>query len=84
MKRKALAAFLAACMSVTLLAGCGNSETKSQSSEQSQTSTDSKGSEASTQVQSSEVVEVGYQHDPILNEIGTEPYAKEKVTISTS
>ena len=83
MKRKALAAFLAACMSVSLLAGCGNSETKNQSSEQSQTSTESQSTEAQgTESQASQVEEAGYEHDPILNEIGTEPYAKEKVTIT--
>ena len=74
MKRKFLASVLAASMLMTVLTGCGDTEVKS--------------SEVSSEVQttsettaSSEAIP-GFEHDPILNEVGVEPISKETVTLT--
>ena len=71
MKRKFLASVLAASMLMTVLTGCGDTEVKS--------------SEVASEVQTTsettatEVV-AGFEHDPILNELGVEPISKETMT----
>ena len=73
MKRKFLASVLAASMLMTVLTGCGDTEVKS--------------SEVASEVQTTsettatEVV-AGFEHDPILNELGVEPISKETVTLT--
>ena len=73
MKRKFLASVLAASMLMTVLTGCGDTEVKS-SEVTSETQTTS-------ETTASEVV-AGFEHDPILNEVGVEPISKETVTLT--
>ena len=73
MKRKFLASVLAASMLMTVLTGCGDTEVKS-SEVTSETQT-------TTETVTSEVV-AGFEHDPILNEVGVEPISKETVTLT--
>ena len=82
--QKLLALALTAVMAASLLTGCGNTaeeskESTQQSSEASQSSETSQSSEAS---QSSEVAADAFEHDPVLAELGAEPFCKEEVTIT--
>lgn len=75
--KKATAAVLAASMMISLvLTGCGNEEKQTQS-----TSTET---QKTSEVVSSEtnVAPEGYQHEEGLNELGVEPFSKEKVTFT--
>jgi len=76
--KKATAAILAASMMISLvLTGCGNEEKPAQSSTSSETQKTSEAVPSETKV-----VEEGFQHDPGLNELGVEPFSKEKVTLT--
>ena len=78
MKRKFLASVLAASMLMTVLTGCGDTEVKSNevTSETQTTET-----QTTSETVTSEVV-AGFEHDPILNEVGVEPISKETVTLT--
>ena len=80
--QKLLSMVLASVMAASLLTGCGNTAGDStQSSE-------SKASEAQTsEVQASdsrtlEAADDGFEHDPVLNELGADTICNEKVTIT--
>lgn len=78
MKRKFLASVLAASMLMTVLTGCGDTEVKS-SEVTSETQTTE--TQTTSETVTSEVV-AGFEHDPILNEVGVEPISKETVTLT--
>ena len=82
--KKLLALALTAVLSAFLLTACGNSAEESKTSEAQQSSeTQSSQAQSSEATQSSEVVaEDAFEHDPVLNELGVEPFVKEDVTIT--
>ena len=75
--KKATAAVLAASMMISLvLTGCGNEEKQTQStSTETQKTSEAVSSETN-------VAPEGYQHEEGLNELGVEPFSKEKVTFT--
>lgn len=78
--KKVMAVILAAGMTMSLLSGCGSTG-KTETSGQGQ-ETSSGAQQASTVQESDAAAEEGFQHDPNLNEVGVEPIAKEKVTLT--
>lgn len=76
--KKTAATVLAASLLVVSLAGCGSTST----SQNQGTSETQKTSETTSETVASEVVSEGFQHDANLNEVGVEPIAKEKVTLT--
>ena len=87
MKRKAIAALLTAGLVMSVFAGCGSTaaqQSASADSEQSQESAGETATAAETaaaETNSAEEVST-FEHDPNLNEVGTEPIAKETVTLT--
>lgn len=82
--QKWLAATLAVVMSASLLTGCGNTDGETSSNEKSsevQQSSQTQ-TENSAEQSSEETSNDGFEHDPVLNELGAETICNEKVTIS--
>ena len=82
--KKLLALALAAVMSASLLTACGNKteETKTSEAQQSSEAQSSEAQSSEAAVSSEVVAEDAFEHDPVLNELGVEPYVKEEVTIT--
>ena len=72
-----LAAVISAVMLAAMLTGCGSKEEIQKSETQKSTQQTSQAESSSA-----EVVEEGFKHDPVLNELGVEPFCKEEVTIT--
>ena len=76
-RKKLEALSLVAAISMSLLTGCGNS------AEDIQSSTVQTSESQSSESQSSEtVVDDGFEHDPVLNELGAETICNEKVKLT--
>ncbi len=79
---KMIASVLAAGMLMTVLTGCGSTETdQAQGTKEAQTSEAGSAEVGSTEAASEESVPA-FEHDPNLNEVGAEPIAKETVTLT--
>ena len=80
--KKVLALALATIMSASLLSACGNKAEESKSSEAQSSEVQSSEAQSSEAQSSEAAADDGFEHDPVLNELGVEPFVKEEVTIT--
>jgi len=81
--KKMLASVLAAGMTMSVLTGCGSAETEQpKDTNAAPAATVAAGAGAPATEAGAESAAPAFEHDPNLNEVGTEPIAKEKVTLS--
>ena len=82
--KRLLAVALAALMAGSMLTGCGSNAKQSEVSNAEEKSSQASVAESSKAESSEAVSEDGFVHDPVLNELGVEPYVKagEEVTIT--
>lgn len=83
--QKLLTLVLAVTLSVSLLAGCGKNSGQSNAGSENKEVSESKAVSESKDVdttKASQEAQSTFEHDPVLNEPGVEPYVKEEVTIT--
>ena len=80
--KKLFAIILATVMIMSVFAGCGNNAEESKTS-QASVSEEASSTTQTLESQTSEAVsEDAFEHDPLLNELGTIPVCNEKVTLT--
>ena len=82
MLKKLTSLVLAAVMTASLLVGCGNSAQEEKQESQSVVEESGSTVEASTEQSGESIAEDGFEHDPVLNELGADVICKKKVTLT--
>lgn len=80
-KKKILSMLLVTGMAVSLLGGCGNNNVDDEPDNEKESSSEEEEADNKSQ-EEDPATEDGFEHDPVLNDLGVEPICKETVTLT--